>query len=81
MSHYVVFSWIMAGRKVGVVLKSIVFFSFYVHISFIFTNRVSVYFLFENETIIPFDLIKTLSPTSICAVYETLHVDAAIFIS
>jgi len=28
--------------------------------SFIFTNRISTYFAFENETNIPFDLIKTL---------------------
>ena len=31
LSHYVVFSWMMAERKVGVVLKSMVF-SFYVYI-------------------------------------------------
>ena len=37
------------------VLKSIVFLCVY---SFIFTNRVFTYCAFENETNIPFDLIK-----------------------
>jgi len=78
LSHYLVFSRIMADRKVDVVLKSIVFF-FLCVCSFIFTNRVSTYFAFENTTNISFDLIKTLS--SICAYCKTLHVDAAIFIS
>jgi len=50
----------MVDRKVGVVLKSIHCFFFLWVYSFIFTNRVSTYFAFENETNIPFDLIKTL---------------------
>ena len=69
----------MADRKVGVVLKSIVFFSFYVYIP-LFLRIVSLHILrLKNETNIPFDLIKTL--TSICADCKTLHVDAAVFIS
>ena len=64
----------MAEWKVGVVLKSIAFFFLCVYY-FIFMYLVYTYFAFENETNIPFDLIKTLN---ICADCKTLHVDAAI---
>ena len=49
-SHYVVFSWKMADRKVGVVLKSTAFFLFmcmFLYFYF-FTNRVSTYLAFEK---------------------------------
>jgi len=65
----------MADRKVGVVLKSVVF---YVYISVFYESCVYILRL-KNETNIPFDLIKTL--TSIRVDCKTLHVDAAIFIS
>jgi len=66
----------MAGRKVGIVLKTIVFFLF-VYIP-LFLRIVFLHILrLKNETNRPFDLIKN---TSICADCKTLHVDAAIFI-
>jgi len=50
LSHYVVFLWIMADRKVGVFFNSIVFFSFYVYIP-LFLPIVSVHILqLKNET-------------------------------
>ena len=66
LSHYVVFSWIMAERKVGVVLKSIVFFCFLCVYSFIFTNRVFTYFVFEK-----WDKYTFWSNTSICTDCKT----------
>jgi len=58
-------SRITAQRKVGVVLKSIVFFSFYVYTP-LFLRIISLHILhLRNETNIPFDLIK--KPTSFCA--------------
>jgi len=57
LSHYVVFSRIMVERKVGVVLKSIVF-SSYVYIP-LFLRILSLHILcLKNERNIPFDLIK-----------------------
>ena len=48
----------MADRKVGVVFKSIVFFSFYVYIP-LFLRMISLRILrLKNEINIPFDLIK-----------------------
>jgi len=66
----------MAGRKVGIVLKTIVFFCLCIFLYFLRIVFLHILRL-KNETNRPFDLIKN---TSICADCKTLHVDAAIFI-
>jgi len=76
LPHYVVFSWIMMERKVGVVLKSIVFMCIFIY----FYESCLTIVRLKNETNVSFNLIKK-TLTSICTVCKTLHVGAAIFIS